>query len=400
MLHLNWKVAAFCVLLLSAGACLSPAVGAPYLGENDAEAVKQTGCNSATYAPVPGQDTFFIGRQLFKADGSPASREDGCASPAVREAAHASHWGLVLDRLDWGTKSFSIVKSLLVTPAQITEGPIRGATIRGAYDADIAFYRGQYLMVFECSFEVKVSGVEGVSSCFAVLDFDKQEIPMATVRVIVGGKFYDGKTYHSAVVPKLLVVNDRLYMYWSEITNVQGKFARVGVRGAELEADSKGVYWVKGANGNIAYAIDPETTEVWGPDSNNTLSDTAVDIKSIWVSKSGIVALAGLGGGGCAKPGPEPGCFRMALAKADKPLGDHIFNKSPLLDEALLPTNPQGYTRPVKNPAGGYSFIGMFYKPTRNGFSELRPAPKDWTNRGGGENIIFAFPDESLWPAK
>lgn len=396
----DWKLITFILLLCSSPlSCARIAASAEYFGEKDSEIVRQTGCNSTAYAPVPGQDNLFVGRQFFKADGTPIGREDGCGSAAAREAIGATRWGLVLDRLDWGTKSFSIVKSLLVTPAQITVGPIQGATIRAAYDADVALYRGQYLVAFECGFAVRVNGIEGVSSCLGVLNIDKEEIPPGTLHVAVGGKYSDGgRVYHSAVVPKLLVVNDRLYIYWSEITNIRGRFVRVGVRGAELQADSNGVFWVKGANGKIAYTTDPDAVEVWGPDPKNPQSDTAVDIKSIWVSRSGIVALAGLGGSGCAKPGPEPGCFRMAMAKADRPLGDRIFNQSPLLDEASLPTNPEGYTRPIKNSAGGFSFIGLFYRPTKNGFSELRPAPKDWTNLGNGQNIIFSFPDESLWP--
>jgi hypothetical protein len=400
MSYSTLKHTTLAVVLLSISlTCAQIAVSAQYFGERDSEVVRQTGCNSSAYAPVPAQDNLFVGRQFFKADGTPVGREDGCGGSAAREAIGATRWGLVLDRLDWGTKSFSIVKPLLVTPAQITTGPIQGATIRAAYDADVAFYRGQYLVAFECGFAVKVNGIEGVSSCLGVLNLEKEELPLSTLHVVVGGKYSEGgRVYHSAVVPKLLVVNDRLYIYWSEITNIQGRFVRVGVRGTELEADSNGVFWVKGANGKIAYTTDPVTIEVWGPDPKNAKSDTAVDIKSIWVSKSGIVALAGLGGSGCAKPGPEPGCFRMAMAKADRPLGDHIFNGSPLLDEALLPTNPEGYTRPIKNPAGGYSFIGLFYRPTNNGFSEQRPAPKDWSDRGAGQDIIFSFPDQSLWP--
>src|SRR5215467_12658807 len=139
----------------------------------------------------------------------------------------------------------------------------------------------------------------------------------------------------------------------------------------------------------MAYSTDPSTIEVWGPDLRDPIADTAVDIKSVWVHGREIVALAGLGGGGCAAPGPQPGCFRMALAKTSEALGNHIFNGSPLLDERELPTNPQGYTRPIRNPDGGYSLIGNFIKPTKNGFSETRALPADWIKAGPYQILIF-----------
>lgn len=401
----EWAFVRFILVMFGFAACgFSTTVSAVYFGENDAVSLKQTGCNSVSYAPVPGESSLFIGRQFFKSDGSAVTREEGCGanSPAVSESIKANRWGLVLDRLNWAEKSFTIVKPLLITPAKITGGPMHGAIIEAAYDPDVVLYHGQYWVAFECVLANKeIFRVDGTSSCLAAFDIAKQKIRLDTVYVVVSGKATDeGRVFHSASVPSLLVVNDSIYLYWSEVTVAQGKFVRIGVRGAVLEADGKGYLWVKDAGG-MAYSIGLGTVEVWGPDPKNTLSNTAVDLKSIWVNKNDIVALVSLGGAGCTTPsGGQPGCWRMAMAKVRQPLGDHIFNKSPLLDEAMLPTNPQDYTRPVKNPTGGYSFVGAFYKPVINGFSEFRPAPKDWSNRGGGQNIIFPFPDESLWPSR
>ncbi len=404
MKYLNRRTKHLICIMFSVVACwFSISASAAYFGEQDSITIGRTGCNSVSYAQVPDKDGFFLGRQFFKADGSPITLEDGCGNnPAASEAVKANRWGLVLDRLNWKEKSFSFVKPLLVTPAKITGGPMQGAIIKAAYDPDIVFYHGQYWVAFECVLTDAIFGVAGTSSCLANFDIEKQEIRLESVYIAVSGKVTEGgKVFHSASVPSLLVVNDRLYLYWSEVTVAQGKFVRIGVRGAELESDNNGYLWVKGAGG-LAYSTGSGTVEVWGPDPKSVLSNTAVDLKSIWVnSKNEVVAMVSLGGGGCATPaGDQPGCWRMAMAMADQPLGDHIFNKSPLLDEALLPTNSQGYTRPVKNPSGGYSFIGVFYKPKNNEISQARPAPRDWSRLGGGQNITFPFPDESLWPSR
>jgi hypothetical protein len=377
------------------------ASGAAYFGEKDSVTIERTGCNAVSYAQIPGEDSLFLGRQFMKADGSPVTREDGCSnSPSASEAVSAHRQGLVLDRLNWAEKSFSVVKPLLITPARITSGPIQGAVLRSAYDPSVVRYRGRYWVAFECVLAKDMFGVAGTSSCIGNFDSEKQAIHLDSVYVAVSGRSSEnGEIFHSASVPSLLVFNDRIFLYWSDVTVAQGKFQRIGVRGAELEEDDKGYLWVKGARG-LAYSVGPRSVEVWAPDPENNQSNTAVDLKSIWVtSKNDVVALVSLGGSGCATPaGDQPGCWRMAMAKAGQPLGDHIFNKSPLLDEAMLPTNSQDYTRPVKNQTGGYSFIGAFYKPKKNGISEVRPAPSDWSKLGGGQNILFSFPDESLWP--
>jgi hypothetical protein len=382
--------------LLSGLCLLGPAWA--YLGEKDSERVATTGCNAASYAPVPGTDGLFVGRQFFKPDNKPVTVEEKCASPGALEAIKGNRWGIVLDRFDWHSKTFSLVTPLLVPGTSINRGPAKGATVKAAYDPDAELYHGHYWLVFECILE-HAHGVDGTSSCMAEVDMKKQELLPESIHVVVSGVHGPGGQFDAASVPELLMVNDRLYMYWSALTVQQGKFVRDAVRGAELE-EKFGFFWVKGTGGNIEKANGPNTVEVWGPTPGDKLSDTAVDLKSIWLSKSGVVALVGLGGSGCAKPGPEPGCFRMAMAKSDQPLGDHIFNKSPPLDQDNLPTNPQGYTRPIKNPAGGYSFVGDFFKPTANGFSERRPVPKDWSNQNGGVNVVFPFADEKLWPVQ
>lgn len=396
----SWAIARIGTALAGVVGCLflNPVYAAPYFGEDNARTLVETGCNAATYVQLPGEADFFVGRHFFKADGSAVTPEEKCASEGVREAVKANRWGLVLDRLNWKDGVFSIVKPLLVPPLTIPGGPIQGAVLKTAYDPNIVVFRGQGMLFFECIVD-KAKRVQGTSSCMAVFDLARKEIRPETIHVVVSGQQGpEGGVFHAASVPTPLVFNNRLYLYWSELDVDHGKFARIAVRGAELDVGSRGLAWVKGANGQLVYTIGPETVEVWGPEANDPMSNTAVDIKSVWVSKTGIVAVAGLGGSGCAGPGPQRGCFRMGISRADQPLGDHIFNHAGLLDVAMLPTNAQGYTRPIKNPDGGYSFVGVFFKPTANGFSELRPVPRDWNKLEGLVEVTFPIPDQSLWP--
>src|SRR6202035_3980846 len=109
--------------------------------------------------------------------------------------------------------------------------------------------------------------VHGTSSCLTVFDNAKKELLLDQVHVVVSGNRTDpGQVFHSSSVPALLVFNDRLYIYWSEIAQPnreQKKWSRIAVRGAELEADRHGLFWVKGTGGQAAYSTGAESVEVW-----------------------------------------------------------------------------------------------------------------------------------------
>lgn len=394
------------ILFLNASNGGAAASGAEaYFGQIDASIITQTGCNSTDNVQIPGTTSVFVGRQLFKQDLSLTTVDEGCGKDqALLEAVRSNRWGVVLSQLDWQNKRFTIIKPLVIPTAVITGGPMTGAIVKTASDPDMIKYHGQYLMAFECTISNgRNYGVVGTSACIVPYDPATQEVRLDRAYVVVSGKSTNGgqgAQFHSASVPQLLVFRDKLFLYWSEVTVERGTFTRVGVRGAELEVDEAGFYWVKGM-GRVAYTIDPPTIEVWGPVANDPMSDTAVDIKSLWVHGTDVIALVGLGGGGCAASGPQRGCFRMAMAKTSEPIGDHIFNKSRLLDKEQFPTTHQGYTRPIRNPAGTYSLIGNFYRPFNNGYSETRPVPADWSKLSVDYVVvIFPFPDKNLWPTE
>jgi len=359
------------------------------------------GCNSTAFSPVPRAADIFVGRQFFRKDGSVTTQQDCDRDSDLLEAIHSNRWGIVLEQLDWQNRRFSIIRPLVDPVVPIAGGPMKGAIIRSAHDPNMAYYRGQYLLVFECSISNGQGfGIDGTSACMGAYDPATRQVALDSLYVVVSGEHTDGKRqFHSVSVPQLLVFGGRLFLYWSEITVQDRRFARIGVRGAELQADGRGFYWVEGV-GHLAYSLGPSTTEVWAPYPGNPLADTAVDIKSVWVHSGKIIALSGLGGGGCAAPGPQPGCFRMAIAASSDPLGYHTFNRSPLLDESQLPTNPQNYTRPIRNPSGGYSLLGDFFNPTQNGYSEVRPVPPKWNSQRNHQIVIFPLPDTNLWPTE
>jgi hypothetical protein len=342
---------------------------------------------------------------MFTAAGSPYPTGTACS--AMKAGMDSHSWGLVLDKLDRSTQQFTIIKSLLAPGTKITAGPMKGAIFHHTYDPDIVFYHGQYLVSFECVISNKMEyGIQGTSSCIAAYDPVKQELDLNHTNVVVSGKQVTSggqNEVYSASVPQLLVFEDKLFLYWSAVAIRQRKFQRIAVEGAELSADTGGFYWVKGV-GHLEYSTDAPAIEVWGPDPDNPKSNTSVDIKSLWVHKNTVIALTALGGGGvggCAKPsGSQPGCFRMAIATSSSPLGYHIFNKA-LVAESRLPTNPIGYTRPIRYSRDKWSILGAFYRPIDNGYSETRPAPADWKNiAGNGVLAVISFDDPELWPTE
>ena len=384
--------------LLALGAYSAPVLAAePLANYSDAIPLQVDGCNSASRAPIPGAPNLFIARHVLDNNGSLLS---AACSPEVRK--HQS--GLVLEELDWNKRQFTVIKILLPVPLIVSGGPMRGLGISAAFDPDVVVYRGQYWVSFECGLSnAQQFGIRGQASCIAPFDSARQEIMRDKIYVIVSGQ-HDENNQYSASVPTFLAAKDRLYLYWSVVKGSRGNFLEQSARGAELVSDSNGYLWVKNAGG-MAYSVDDRTTvEVWGPDKNNPMSDSSVDIKSLWAHGNDIIAIASLGGSGCTKPGVNaPGCYRMAMVKASQPLGYHIFNNAPLMDEAVLPTNPTDYIQPIKRPSGQYMILGHFYYPYHNGYSDLRivPPQSEWPKGVKPltyQDVALPLADSSLWP--
>lgn len=395
-----------------------PSAGGDYLGARDAIVVAAAGCNSSAYSAVPGSDELFLGRLLLNAEGAlpalngPADCSGG--NPDNQKTGRIfSRWALTLHRFDWSAHRFSIVKVVLDTSldpatrqarAVISGGPMRGAIIQSAYDPSLVSYRGTDYVAFECIVSNGGAyGVDGTSGCIGVYDPVKQQVDLGRTQVIVSG-FHgaDRNIFHAAAVPQLLVFQDRLYLYWSALTIVDGKFQSSAERGAELDAGAAGVS-VKGSRGRLVRSMDePATVEVWAPQPGDPLADTTVDARAVWASGDSVIAAAGKGGSGCTAPdGPQQGCFRLAMVRSARPLGPHVFNQAQPL-KLELPSNPEEYTTVMHDPQGKLWLLGHYVKPPENGWSELRPAPGGgyWNTQPprSAQMVMFPLPDAGLAP--
>jgi hypothetical protein len=360
---------------------------------------------------------MFVGRQLLTADGQVAgiTGPNDCSggNPDNDKTGKVfNRWALTLSKFDWSTHKFALLKVLVDTSldpvtrqsrAILTGGPMKGAVIRSAYDPDIVRFRDAYFIVFECTLENgKPFGVQGTSSCISAYDPHFQTIDLARTKVIVSGVQISASNFNAAAVPELLVYRNRLFLYWSALSIKNGRFAEVSIRRAELLVN-KGEVSVRDSRVSVAHSLDePATSRVWAVDPADLLSSTTVDLRALWVAKDSIVVAASLGGSGCTAPsGAVPGCFRLALAKGNDPLADNEFGRGKRVGVALLPSNAQEYTRPIRDPAGAYWLIGHYVRPGTHGMSDANSMPNAtfWKHyQADSVLVMFPFLEKSLWP--
>ncbi|MGO9933473.1 MAG: hypothetical protein ACLPV8_16915 [Steroidobacteraceae bacterium] len=403
----GWSVAALLLANLYAGSGAAVAAN-EYIGSTGVVNLTMTSCNAADLGQIPGSADFFIGRQKILANG----QLPGVSGPKDCQSGAPSTWGLTLDQLDWQTHAITTRKVLLDvsldssrhSKAVVTGGPMRGLIIKSAYDADIVVFRGTYLVSYECIIDNgQKFGVDGTSSCVSAYDPAKQTIDLNRTQVVVSGVHANGKFY-AAAVPQLLVFKDRLFVYWSALAvDGGGKFLNIAVRGTELEAVSGSLVNKKTRAPFVHSTDNAATSEVWAPQPGDSMSDTETDALPLWVHGNYIIAMSSRGGQGCAAPSDTTkGCFRLSMVRSTEPLGDLVFNHAEKLLEDQLPTNPQEYTHLIRDPSGGYWFIGHYIKPPTNGYSELRPVPSAdfWKDKpvGYGQLVMFPVTDKSIWP--
>jgi hypothetical protein len=403
------------ILLLA----VSPVGGCDSVGGNAFTLLQPVGCNATSLVQVPGSEELFLGRQLLTADGQIA----GIAGPNDCSGGNPDNektgkifnrWALTLSKLDWSTHKLTLIKVVLdtsINPATkrsraiLPAGPMLGAVIRSAYDPDVVRFHGEDFVVYECTLEDgKPFGVQGTSSCISVFDPRLQTIDLARTLVIVSGAQISASSFNAAAVPELLVYRNRLFLYWSALSIENGKFAEISIRGAELLV-GHGEVSVKDASGSVVHSLDePATTRVWAVDPADPLSSTTADLRALWVRKDSIIVAASLGGSGCSAPsGAVPGCFRLVLAQAEDPLSNNGFGRGKRVGATLLPSNAQEYTRPIRDPAGAYWFVGHYLRPGANGVSDAKPMPNAtfWEQyQAESALVMFPFVEESLWPTE
>jgi hypothetical protein len=396
---------------------VSPVMAGDSGGGSSFILLQAVGCNATSLVQAPASTELFFGRQLLTSDGQIAgiSGPNDCSggNPDNQSTGKIfNRWALTLSKLDWSTHKLTLVKVVLDTSidpatkrsrAILAAGPMRGAAIRSAYDPDVVRFHGEYFVVYECTLEDgKPFGVQGTSSCISAYDPRLLTVDLARTLVIVSGAQISVSNFNAAAVPELLVYRNRLFLYWSALSIENGRFAAVSVRGAELLV-TQGWASVKGAGDAVVHSLDePATTRVWAADPADPLSSTTADLRALWVAKDSIVVAASLGGSGCTSPsGAAPGCFRLALAKAEDPLANNGFGQGKRVGTVLLPSNAQEYTRPIRDPAGAYWYIGHYLRPGANGVSDANPMPNAifWKQyKPDSALVMFPFVEKSLWP--
>lgn len=364
------------------------ASGQSYLGSTDSIVLNQPGCNATAFAQMPGNPGLFAGRQLLTADGrlAPPDEADDCSGgnpDNARKGKAFNLWSLTLVSFDWTSHRFGAARPLLDTSidpmtgnsrAIITRGSLTGARIRSAYDPSVALFRGRYYVAFECIIRnTPQTHVQGTSVCLGEFDPARETIDLSRTNVVVSG-IADDRSLVAAAVPRLLVFGDRLYLYWSALVSQGGRFASSSERGAALETTGTRLR-IAGSGRRLVRALDPLSDEVWSPDNSDALSDTLVNVFGFAAKGGTIYAFAALGGSGCLTPsGRQAGCFRLSVRESDQPLGRHVFNHA-RKPQLVVPTNPQEYALPIRDPEGRLWLMGHFIRPTRNGASDLRPMP-------------------------
>jgi hypothetical protein len=372
----------------------------------------EPGCNSTAFAQVPNQPTIFIGRQQITADGLLAglTGDNDCSGGDPgneRRAKPFNRWALVLDSFDWETRQFTIIKPLVdtsldprtgISRAAVTGGPMRGLIIRSAYDPSAVEFKGKVIVAFECTAENGTGyGIRETSSCVGVYDPQSRSIDMRTVTVAVSGE-RRGESYEVASVPRLLVFEGKLYLYWAASTIQAGKIVRSAARGAELQLRN-GIALVRGAGNRIVTPLDDASTEVWSTEGSPS-TNLIANIMSLTVfpdRPDSFLVLAVLGGGDCQTPaGRSSGCFRLAIARSSAPVQARGFNSAPRQWKGL-PSNPVEYPTLVRDRKGQWWLLGHFRRPRANGSSERQAIPgRRFSDANQRDSILALVPAHML----
>lgn len=380
----------FCAML----ALLGPAAGATpcperqYLGSEGARVLTLPGCNASAFAQVPGSSTLFIGRQLLTENGelAPPERANDCSggNPANQKVGKVfNRWSLMLDKFDWSSGKFDVVKPLLdtsidpktgVSGAIITGGQFRGAIVRSAYDPSVAVYGGVVYVAFECTLQNGAHfKVFGTSSCISRYDIRSQTIAMDQMQVIVSG-VDKPEISKAAAVPHLLSYSGRLFLYWLDGTREAGQGYSWQLRGAELEKNGN-VLSLKGAGNNPASTDGNASTIMWDDERDPGKFADLFYLYTDGKNSDGIYVLSGAGDRNCTAPsGKSPGCYRLSIGKTDQPIAFNAF-KSTQAIATIMPTNPVEYAVVIRNPNNNLEIFGHFIRPPNNGLSETMPMP-------------------------
>lgn len=102
---------------------------------------------------------------------------------------------------------------------------------------------------------------------------------------------------------------------------------------------------------------DSQGITVWQPSGSD---DGIADVFSINVVGKQMVVMAGIGSRGCNAPdSPVKGCYRLAVARTNFPMGFHLANED-RLSGAVLPGNAMEYAKFMFRPDGSKLLYAHF----------------------------------------
>jgi hypothetical protein len=185
----------------------------------------------------------------------------------------------------------------------------------------------------------------------------------------------------AASVPKIFTFKGQNILYYDHFHTESP--AEIVARGMYLSQESGGArrFFAQGHSDSIVVDSEGPGVAVWSPSGNN-ISNRIVDIFSVTVIGDHLIATAAVGGDGCAGPANSPqGCYRMAMARSDDPMGANSYSLH--LDGAYLPGNTHEYSKVMIDNEGGWVLYANLLDPRSNpGISFTKgfqawPAPTD-----------------------
>jgi hypothetical protein len=320
-----------------------------YLGQKGSfaltvwDASGQRNCNEGPFAQIPGDATHVIGRYNNTCGNGP--------------------WSLARWTVDWTQHRLTFANMIFDTRGGSV--PISGGNALSTYyDATIVSYAGELWVAGECG--GSIAGAGTASACVGPLSSTTWTMdPARTGVAILGNQSLGDGWLYSASVPKLLVFQGGLYLYWSavKIAASGGTWSAITERGtqlAEFPPSGGGMLWAARTGGAIG-ARDPNyTDEVWGL-GTTTADDVVADIGGIFTDGTSVYANGSIAGTACSMPFWPPTCYALAFAKSANPLGNDIFDTGTLLPATSLTTSPGGELRLFTDPGNVDYLWGSYF---------------------------------------
>jgi hypothetical protein len=324
-------------------------------------------CNaSASFAAIPGQPNMFIGRVLAIGSQSFCAAGNFTTQPA-----------LGIFQMNWPSNEMVFQNDLFGTPITIN-----GIYVRSSYDPSIMTYNGENWIAWECT--PHYGGLEYVSSCMAPLLPDFSGIDQTRFSVPVRGNTGPSPnnpsqmiSLSSASIPQLLNFGGTPYIYWAIDHNIAVNTASnsMASRGAMLQQDVNGKFWVFGAGSTPIQTDDPGlTTVVRDVVSGDTTADHVSQVRIVYADQTGqglytISNVGGTNGSICLNPASvSQGCWRTEINYTTEPLAYNTFSQNPL-PTTNFPINPTGYPRPLTLPNTGQIELFTQFSPPKTSWN-------------------------------